>query len=207
MRVSGIHLSFAERGVMMLEAERRARVAWARKLGTATQASSMKCQKRPSESAIIRAPAASRKGPARPSRRAAASAASRRARSAAARAAGPVGPAPSWPASSPEHRIEPELGTVKPDPAIFLAACEALGVPPEEVAYVGDDLRLDVEGAQRAGLTGIWMNRSGVVPEPILVAEGVTKSYGSGNALLVFGKRKPASRPALSTIKSTLPTP
>ncbi len=55
-----------------------------------------------------------------------------------------------------------QLGTVKPDPAIFLAACEALGVPPEEVAYVGDDLRLDVEGAQKAGLTGLWMNRSGL---------------------------------------------
>jgi putative hydrolase of the HAD superfamily len=24
---------------------------------------------------------------------------------------------------------------------------------------VGDDLRLDVEGAQKAGLTGIWLNR------------------------------------------------
>jgi oligopeptide/dipeptide ABC transporter ATP-binding protein len=36
-----------------------------------------------------------------------------------------------------------------------------------------------------------------MVPEPILVAEGVTKSYGSGDALLVFGKRKLASRPAL----------
>jgi hypothetical protein len=33
-----------------------------------------------------------------------------------------------------------------------------------------------------------------MVPEPILVAEGVTKSYGSGDALLVFGKRKLARR-------------
>lgn len=54
-----------------------------------------------------------------------------------------------------------QLGTVKPDPAIFAAACDALGLPPEQVAYVGDDLRLDVEGAQQAGLTGLWMNRTG----------------------------------------------
>jgi putative hydrolase of the HAD superfamily len=52
-----------------------------------------------------------------------------------------------------------QLGCAKPDPKIFNAACEALQLPPEQVAYVGDDLRLDVEGAQKAGLTGIWLNR------------------------------------------------
>lgn len=61
-----------------------------------------------------------------------------------------------------------QLGTVKPDPAIFHAACEALKLPPEQVAYVGDDLRLDVEGAQKAGLKGIWMNRSGTTVPPEL---------------------------------------
>lgn len=54
-----------------------------------------------------------------------------------------------------------EIGRAKPDPAVFHAACEALGLPPSQVAYVGDDLRLDVEGAQQAGLSGLWMNRHG----------------------------------------------
>ncbi|SFV15680.1 HAD family hydrolase [Pseudoduganella namucuonensis] len=53
------------------------------------------------------------------------------------------------------------FGRAKPDPAIFLAACEALGVAPAEAVYVGDDLRLDVEGAQKAGLRAVWMNRTG----------------------------------------------
>ncbi|WUR13676.1 HAD family hydrolase [[Empedobacter] haloabium] len=53
------------------------------------------------------------------------------------------------------------FGKAKPDPAIFLAACEALGVAPAETVYVGDDLRLDVEGAQKAGLRAVWMNRTG----------------------------------------------
>ncbi len=53
------------------------------------------------------------------------------------------------------------FGSAKPDPAIFHAACDALELAPAQVAYVGDDLRLDVEGAQKAGLTGIWLNRSG----------------------------------------------
>jgi putative hydrolase of the HAD superfamily len=52
-------------------------------------------------------------------------------------------------------------GKAKPDPGIFLAACEALGVAPHETVYVGDDLRLDVEGAQKAGLKAVWMNRTG----------------------------------------------
>jgi putative hydrolase of the HAD superfamily len=54
-----------------------------------------------------------------------------------------------------------EIGRAKPDPAVFHAACEALALPPSQVAYVGDDLRLDVEGAQKAGLIGLWMNRHG----------------------------------------------
>jgi putative hydrolase of the HAD superfamily len=34
-------------------------------------------------------------------------------------------------------------------------------VAPQEAVYVGDDLRLDVEGAQKAGMRAVWMNRSG----------------------------------------------
>ncbi|EST39230.1 hypothetical protein N566_03100 [Streptomycetaceae bacterium MP113-05] len=54
-----------------------------------------------------------------------------------------------------------ELGCAKPDPAAFLAACDALRLPPGEVAYVGDRLDLDAEAAVAAGLAGIWLDRSG----------------------------------------------
>lgn len=57
-----------------------------------------------------------------------------------------------------------EIGRAKPDPIVFHCACEALGLPPSQVAYIGDDLRLDVEGAQKAGLAGIWLNRHGASP-------------------------------------------
>jgi putative hydrolase of the HAD superfamily len=65
------------------------------------------------------------------------------------------------------------FGRAKPDPAIFHAACEALGVAPAETVYVGDDLQLDVQGAQAAGLRAVWMNRFGralpqdVVPDAV----------------------------------------
>jgi putative hydrolase of the HAD superfamily len=54
------------------------------------------------------------------------------------------------------------FGAAKPDAAIFQAACDALGVAPAEAVYVGDDPFLDVEGAQRAGLHAVWMNRAGL---------------------------------------------
>lgn len=56
------------------------------------------------------------------------------------------------------------IGCAKPDAAIFHAACDALKVMPNEAAYVGDDPLLDVEGAQRAGLHGIWINRQELDP-------------------------------------------
>lgn len=58
-----------------------------------------------------------------------------------------------------------EFGRAKPDAGIFLAGCAALGVTPAETLYVGDDLLLDVQGAQRAGLRAAWMNRTGKVNE------------------------------------------
>jgi putative hydrolase of the HAD superfamily len=69
-----------------------------------------------------------------------------------------------------------QLGVAKPDAAIFLEACRLLGVAPEDAVYVGDDVLLDVQGAQRAGLRAVWMNRTGstrhleheVVPDAIV---------------------------------------
>lgn len=67
------------------------------------------------------------------------------------------------------------FGRAKPAPEIFLAACTAMGVAPEHAIYVGDDLRLDVQGAQAVGMRAVWMNRigstahidAGIVPDAI----------------------------------------
>lgn len=52
-----------------------------------------------------------------------------------------------------------EHGAPKPEPGIFLAACERLGLPPGQVLHVGDDPLCDVAGAQRAGLRSCWLTR------------------------------------------------
>ena len=43
----------------------------------------------------------------------------------------------------------------KPDPAFYGTAVGDLGLAPDQVVMVGDDVRTDVEGAQRAGLAGV----------------------------------------------------
>jgi putative hydrolase of the HAD superfamily len=45
-----------------------------------------------------------------------------------------------------------EIGARKPDPQLFNAALKELDVPPGEALFVGDDPKLDIFGAQRAGL-------------------------------------------------------
>jgi 2-haloalkanoic acid dehalogenase type II len=66
------------------------------------------------------------------------------------------------------------FGALKPDPGIFRAACDALGVAPADAVYVGDDLALDVAGAQAAGMRAVWMNRhGGALPDGAAVPDAV----------------------------------
>ncbi|MCW7943863.1 hydrolase [Streptomyces hygroscopicus] len=54
-----------------------------------------------------------------------------------------------------------ELGFSKPDGRAFRAACDALGLLPGEVAYVGDHPEIDGRGAAEAGLLSVWIDRDG----------------------------------------------
>ncbi|CAD6211227.1 unnamed protein product [Miscanthus lutarioriparius] len=47
--------------------------------------------------------------------------------------------------------VSAEVAAEKPNPIIFLKACELLGVKPEEAVHVGDDRRNDIWGARDAG--------------------------------------------------------
>lgn len=49
------------------------------------------------------------------------------------------------------------FGAEKPDPAIFRAALDALGVTPDEALYVGDLYEVDVVGARAAGIDAILL--------------------------------------------------
>jgi REG-2-like HAD superfamily hydrolase len=47
--------------------------------------------------------------------------------------------------------VSAEVEAEKPNPMIFLKACELLGVQPEDAVHVGDDRRNDIWGARDAG--------------------------------------------------------
>jgi putative hydrolase of the HAD superfamily len=59
-----------------------------------------------------------------------------------------------------------DLGRGKPDPAVFRLGCSRLGMAPERVAYVGDELDVDARGARDAGLVGVWLDRHGSGERP-----------------------------------------
>jgi putative hydrolase of the HAD superfamily len=63
--------------------------------------------------------------------------------------------------------ISSEVGYRKPHPSFFLAACDHLGLPPEAVVCVGDDLENDVRGAIRAGLSGLLLERGAHRPDTL----------------------------------------
>lgn len=59
----------------------------------------------------------------------------------------------------PVQVVSGDYGFRKPDPRLFAVALAALGVAPEEAAYVGDHPYHDVCGARGAGLTAILLAR------------------------------------------------
>ncbi|WP_426701015.1 HAD family hydrolase [Rhodanobacter sp. Col0626] len=59
------------------------------------------------------------------------------------------------------HICARDSGVAKPDPRIFLAAADRLGVAPGHILHVGDDPEMDMVGARDAGLRTAWINRDG----------------------------------------------
>ncbi|MDQ9172459.1 HAD family hydrolase [Oxalobacteraceae bacterium R-40] len=54
-----------------------------------------------------------------------------------------------------------ELGTVKPDPAIYRAVCQQLDCVPHETLFVGDTLAADYEGPRAIGMPSLHLARKG----------------------------------------------
>ena len=55
--------------------------------------------------------------------------------------------------------ISEEVGSAKPEAAIFSHACECLGISPDAAVFVGDRYDVDAQAARRAGLRGVWLDR------------------------------------------------
>ena len=75
-----------------------------------------------------------------------------------------------------------DVGYRKPHPAPIARALTLLEVPPEQAAFVGDDPKWDVVGAQRAGVRPILLAKQGASA----VAAGVTVATSLSQVLNVL---------------------
>ncbi len=48
----------------------------------------------------------------------------------------------------------------KPHPYMFEQTCQAFNIKPDQLLHVGDNPETDVEGARRAGVRTVWVNRT-----------------------------------------------
>ena len=68
-----------------------------------------------------------------------------------------------------------EINSYKPDPGIFIHACERADVKPAEAAYIGDNYFADVVGSLRAGLQAVLFDPRRVFPDaecPVITSFG-----------------------------------
>jgi putative hydrolase of the HAD superfamily len=81
--------------------------------------------------------------------------------------------------------ISAEVGLRKPDPGIFLEALRRAGVGAAETIHVGDLPEEDVEGARRAGVRPVLIDRQKrITPGEALEGVTVVRSLGEVIALL-----------------------
>jgi putative hydrolase of the HAD superfamily len=69
--------------------------------------------------------------------------------------------------------IDTEVGYSKPDKEIFQYALDQLGLEPEEVWMVGDNLIWDIYGAQQLGIYAVWNDyrKKGLPDNPKIVPD------------------------------------
>jgi HAD superfamily hydrolase (TIGR01549 family) len=66
------------------------------------------------------------------------------------------------------------IGKPKPHPDIFHHALSLLGIPAEEVLFIGDDLQKDYYGAEKTGMCSLLLVRNGNLPERIRCITSLT---------------------------------
>lgn len=64
-----------------------------------------------------------------------------------------------------------EAGCCKPEPDIFHQALARVGAAVEEAVMIGDAWATDIEGARRAGVRAVWLNRFDRVSPDVSVPE------------------------------------
>jgi HAD superfamily hydrolase (TIGR01509 family) len=77
-----------------------------------------------------------------------------------------------------------ELRLRKPDPRIFRAALQGLGLAAQEVVHIGDDVTADVAGAAAVGMRTVWFNTGFWPGASTDRADGEIRDHGDLPAVL-----------------------
>ena len=88
----------------------------------------------------------------------------------------------------------PEAG--KPDPAAYRRACAMLGLPPEQVVCVGDQVFRDIRGANRCGMASILVDFIRLPQETHYGKKRVLEKY-----IMACWRRNPRWRDRLGNIQ------
>ena len=80
--------------------------------------------------------------------------------------------------------ISGTFGRGKPDPGLFQHALDLLGVTNHETIMVGDKLTTDIAGANRTGITSVWLNRKDIERDHQIVPDYEIKRLREIHALL-----------------------
>lgn len=75
--------------------------------------------------------------------------------------------------------VSEEEGVSKPSSEIFHRAAERLGVRPQQCVFVGDNPIADVDGARRAGMLDVWVQRTLPWPSDLAAATHAITSLAS----------------------------
>ena len=77
------------------------------------------------------------------------------------------------------------VGASKPDPRIFMAALDGLGVAPTDAVFVGDSAARDMAGARALGMRHIWLTGEPAPPGgPCCPGDAIIHSLEDLEALL-----------------------
>lgn len=80
--------------------------------------------------------------------------------------------------------ISGNFGEGKPSSKLFAHAMDQIGISPEEGIMVGDKLTTDILGANRVGMTSVWINRHGAVRNDEIIPTFEIKSLTDLHELL-----------------------
>ena len=97
-----------------------------------------------------------------------------------------------------------DVGYRKPDRRIFQAALEELAIRPAEALYVGDIVKTDVVGAQRAGMAAVLRTGRGVSPKSGNGADFVIGALSQLLALEPVREAMGAGREAKVSVRSSV---